>query len=83
MKKRTILLAEGVLLGVALVLYLALIARELRAAARTLRLISVGLRAIEKQTEVIGPAVAELNENLDRAAASAESADQPGSRRRR
>lgn len=74
--KRTVLLAEGVLLGVALVVYLALIARELRAAARTLRLISVGLGAIEKQTEVIGPAVAELNENLDRAAGSLESAEQ-------
>ncbi len=73
--KRTILLVEAVLLGVALVLYLALIARELRAAARTLRLISVGLRAIEKQTEVIGPAVAELNENLDRAAGSLEAVE--------
>lgn len=64
-----LLKAEAALLGASLVVYLFLIARELRGVARTVRLVSVGLRAIEKQTEPIRERVDDLNENLERSAA--------------
>ncbi len=68
MKKPAILAAEGTLLLLVLVGYLTVIAAALRDVGRTLRLITVGVRAIERQTEPMGSLIAEINDNLDQAA---------------
>lgn len=58
-----VLLVVGVLAG-----YLTAIAAVLRRVSRTLGQVTFGVRAIEKQTEPIGPSLREVNANLGRAA---------------
>ena len=54
-------LVELGLLVVVLAVYLLSIASTLRTVARTLGLITFGVRAIEKQTEPLGPVLEEIN----------------------
>ena len=61
-------LVEVGLLVVVLALYLLAIAATLRTVARTLGLVTFGVRAIEKQTEPLGPVVEEINGALLRVA---------------
>lgn len=62
-------LIEVLLLVAVLAGYLMLIARSLRKTARTLGLITFGVRAIEKQTQPIGPVLGEINEVLEQVGA--------------
>jgi hypothetical protein len=57
--------AEVALLLLVLVGYLLAIARTLRTTSRTLGLITFGVRAIEKQTEPLGPVLRDINEALE------------------
>jgi hypothetical protein len=57
----------GLFVGV-LVVELFAIATALRNVSRTLRLVSVGVRAIEKQAVPLDDQIEEINRNLDRAA---------------
>lgn len=72
MKKKALLpvaaAAEAAVFVAMLVGYLTVIAAALRDVARTLRLIDVGVRAMEKQTEPIADIVREVNGNLEQAA---------------
>ena len=61
-------LAEVALLLLVLVGYLLAIARTLRTTSRTLGLITFGVRAIEKQTEPLGPVLRDVNEALEQVA---------------
>ena len=61
-------LAELALLVLVLALYLLSIASRLRTIARTLGLITFGVRAIEKQTEPLGPVLKDVNESLEKVA---------------
>lgn len=69
-------IVELVLLIGVLAAYLIFIARTLRNVSQTLGLITFGVRAIEKQTESIGPALHEVNGVLERAADELEQAAQ-------
>jgi hypothetical protein len=60
----TLTIVEIVLVVVVLVYYLARIAGSLRRTATLLGKVSFGVRAIETQTEVIGPSVTKVNEQL-------------------
>ncbi|TQN42571.1 hypothetical protein FHU33_1975 [Blastococcus colisei] len=74
MKKRLIALTLGevaVLVG-ALAGYLVAITRTLRDVSQTLARITMGVRAIERQTEPIGPALREVNTDLDAVASALE-----------
>lgn len=55
---------EIVILLAALVIYLALIGRTLRATSGLLAKVGFGVRAIETQCEPIGPSVTRINEQL-------------------
>lgn len=72
MKKKALLplvaVGEATVLVAMLVGYLTLIAAALRDIARTLRLIDVGVRAMETQTEPIADVIQEVNGKLDRSA---------------
>ena len=48
------------------------IAKTLRAVARTLGQVTMGVRAIERQTQPLSPALGEINDALDRTAAALE-----------
>jgi hypothetical protein len=61
---------EVVLLVVVLAGYLIAIAATLRRASTTLGLITFGVRAIERQTEPIGPALTDINAALEQVAAA-------------
>jgi hypothetical protein len=61
-------LLEVALLLLVLVGYLLAIARTLRTTSRTLGLITFGVRAIEKQTEPLGPVLREINGALEQVA---------------
>jgi uncharacterized protein YoxC len=61
---------EVVLLVVVLAGYLIAIAATLRGASKTLGLITFGVRAIERQTEPIGPALRDINAALEQVAAA-------------
>jgi uncharacterized protein YoxC len=61
-------LVELGLLVVVLAVYLLSIASTLRTVARTLGLITFGVRAIEKQTEPLGPVLQEINGALEEVA---------------
>jgi uncharacterized protein YoxC len=61
-------LVEVVLLVVVLATYLIVIAATLRTVARTLGLVTFGVRAIEKQTEPLGPVLRDVNASLTRVA---------------
>ena len=63
-------LAELVLLVLVLAAYLLAIASTLRTVARTLGLITFGVRAIEKQTEPLGPVLRDINGALGQVAAA-------------
>lgn len=65
-------LVEVLIVITVLAVYLVLIARTLRSIARTLGLITFGVRAIDKQTEPIGPALKDVNQALERSAAAIE-----------
>ena len=70
MKKRLTAIAavEAGLLVSVLVAYLTIIAAALRDVARTLRLVTVGVEAMEKHTERLRPLVMEINDTLEQAA---------------
>lgn len=61
--------AECVLLITVLALYLISIAATLRTVARTLGLVTFGVRAIEQQTAPLGPTLREINTALQEVAA--------------
>ncbi len=61
-------LAEVLLLVVVLAAYLLVIARTLRTVSKTLGLVTFGVRAIERQTEPIGPRLSEINAALEQVA---------------
>ena len=54
-------LVEVAIVVAVLATYLLLIAATLRTVARTLGLVTFGVRAIEKQTEPLGPVLEEIN----------------------
>ena len=59
---------ECALLITVLALYLIAIAATLRTVARTLGLVTFGVRAIEKQTEPLGPVLRDINGALQQVA---------------
>ena len=61
-------LAEVGLLVLVLAAYLLSIAATLRTVARTLGLVTFGVRAIEKQTEPLGPVLRDVNAALEQVA---------------
>ena len=63
-------LVEVAVLLLVLVGYLLAIARTLRTTSRTLGLITFGVRAIEKQTEPLGPVLRDVNDALTKIAAA-------------
>ena len=60
----TLTVVEIVLVVVVLVYYLLRIAASLRRTSTVLGKVAFGVRAIEKQTQVIGPAVSTVNDQL-------------------
>ncbi len=60
----TLTVVEIVLVAVVLVYYLARIAASLRRTATLLGKVAFGVRAIETQTQVIGPSVVKVNGQL-------------------
>ena len=60
--------AELAILVVVLAVYLIAIAATLRKISHTLGLVTFGVRAIEKQTEPIGPVAADINGALGQVA---------------
>ena len=60
----TLTIVEIVLVAIVLVYYLARVAASLRRTAVLLGKVSFGVRAIETQTNVIGPSVLTVNEQL-------------------
>lgn len=61
----TLTIVEIVLVAVVLVYYLARVAASLRRTAVLLGKVSFGVRAIETQTNVIGPSVLKVNDQLE------------------
>jgi uncharacterized protein YoxC len=61
-------LAEVAVLVLVLAVYLLSIASTLRTVARTLGLVTFGVRAIEKQTEPLGPLLVDINGALEQVA---------------
>jgi uncharacterized protein YoxC len=70
-------LVEVVLLVAVLAAYLIVIAAKLRKVSSTLGLVTFGVRAIEKQTEPIGPLLRDINGALEQVAAVLEDVAQP------
>lgn len=66
-------LAELAILVVVLAVYLIVIAATLRKVSHTLGLVTFGVRAIEKQTEPIGPVATDINGALAQIADALES----------
>jgi uncharacterized protein YoxC len=66
-------LVEVALLVVVLAAYLLTIAETLRKVSHTLGLVTFGVRAIEKQTEPIGPVASDINGALEQVADALES----------
>lgn len=60
----TLTIVEIVLVSIVLVYYLARIAASLRRTSSVLGKVAFGVRAIETQCEVIGPAVTTVNDQL-------------------
>lgn len=86
----TLTIVEIVLVAVVLVYYLARIAGALRRTSTLLGKVAFGVRAIETQTNVIGPSVLTVNDQLEGIAvaledltALADAAGQPAASRRR
>ena len=65
-------LLVGVLAG-----YLIAIAANLRKVSQTLARVTFGVRAIEKQTEPIGPVLRDVNATLEQVAGALEQAAKP------
>lgn len=65
-------IVEAALVVVVLAVYLIAIASVLRRVSATLGLITFGVRAIERQTEPIGPVVADINTTLEEVAEALE-----------
>jgi hypothetical protein len=65
-------LVEIAILVAVLALYLIVIAAKLRHVSHTLGLVTFGVRAIEKQTEPIGPVVGDINGALEQVAGALE-----------
>jgi hypothetical protein len=63
-------LVELLLLVLVLAGYLITIAASLRRVSSTLGLVTFGVRAIEKQTEPIGPVLTDINKGLEQVAAA-------------
>lgn len=72
-------LVEVAVLVVVLATYLIVIAATLRKISHTLGLVTFGVRAIEKQTEPIGPVAADINGALEQVADALESVVGPQS----
>jgi len=70
-------LVEVVLLVVVLAAYLIKIAATLRHVAHTLGLVTFGVRAIEHQTQPIGPVVTDINGALQQVAAALDDLGKP------
>ena len=70
-------LVEVVLLVVVLAAYLIKIAAMLRNVSQTLGLITFGVRAIERQTEPIGPVVRDINGALEQVAGALDELGKP------
>lgn len=70
-------LVEVVLLVVVLATYLIKIAAMLRDVSKTLGLITFGVRAIERQTEPIGPVVKDINGALEQVAGALDELGKP------
>ncbi len=70
-------LIEVLLVVVVLATYLVTIAATLRKVSSTLGLVTFGVRAIEKQTEPIGPTVREINGALEQVAAALDEGSRP------
>ncbi|HET8953565.1 MAG TPA: hypothetical protein VFN44_23790 [Solirubrobacteraceae bacterium] len=70
-------LVEVVLLVVVLAFYLVRIAASLRHVSQTLGLVTFGVRAIERQTEPIGPVVTDINGALEQIAGALEELGKP------
>jgi hypothetical protein len=73
-------LVEVAVLVVVLATYLIVIAATLRKISHTLGLVTFGVRAIEKQTEPIGPVAADINGALEQVAEALEAVVQPAGR---
>ncbi len=67
-------LAEVALLVAVLAGYLIAIAETLRKVSHTLGQVTFGVRAIERQTELVGPRLSEINDALEQAATALEDA---------
>lgn len=70
-------LVELALLVVVLAAYLIGIAAQLRRISHTLGLVTFGVRAIEKQTEPIGPVLGDINGALEQVAAALDEVAKP------
>ncbi len=70
-------LVEVALLVTVLAGYLIAIAATLRKVSRTLGLVTFGVRAIDKQTQPIGPALRDINAALEQTADALEEAARP------
>ncbi len=75
MKKALIAVTLGEVLALVAVLagYLTAIAATLRRVSSTLGLVTFGVRAIDKQTQSIGPALTDVNQALGQVAGALES----------
>lgn len=73
----TVTLVEVALLVVVLAVYLLVIAGTLRSIARTLGLVTFGVRAIERQTEPLGTLLGDVNGALQGVAGALEGAVGP------
>lgn len=70
-------LVEVALLVVVLAAYLVNIAGQLRRISHTLGLVTFGVRAIEKQTQPIGPVLGDVNGALEQVAAALDEVAKP------
>ena len=82
MKKVLIAATVGEVVALVAVLagYLIAIAATLRRVSRTLGQVTFGVRAIERQTQPIGPALRDVNAALEQAAATLDGGAQPTTR---
>jgi uncharacterized protein YoxC len=70
-------LVEVLLVVLVLAGYLIAIAATLRRVSKTLGLVTFGVRAIERQTEPIGPALTDINGALEQVAAALDDVAKP------
>jgi uncharacterized protein YoxC len=70
-------LVEVLLVVVVLATYLIIIAATLRKVSQTLGLVTFGVRAIEKQTEPIGPNLKDINQALEQVAGALDEVAKP------